>query len=132
MSKYFSTRVLLSSLCLALCGGVLSGCTGGQQTQSYSVRMSGNPAHGKVLIESYGCGACHMVPGIHSARGTVGPSLAHFSNQSMIPAGMANSPDNLVLWLRDPVALEPKTAMPNLGIGDGQAHDIAAYLYTLR
>jgi cytochrome c1 len=35
-------------------------------------------------------------------------------------------------WIEDPVAIEPGTAMPNLGVTGNQAHDMAAYLYTLR
>jgi cytochrome c len=31
-----------------------------------------------------------------------------------------------------PQSIEPGTAMPNLGVSDGRARDIAAYLYTLR
>jgi cytochrome c len=31
-----------------------------------------------------------------------------------------------------PQSIEPGTGMPNLGVSDGQARDIAAYLYTLR
>ena len=115
---------------LLICG--LSGCTGGQDTRSYQVRMSGDPAHGKQLIQSYGCGACHAIPGIYTARGVVGPPLMSFARRTMIAGELPNSPDNLVSWLRDAPAIEPKTAMPNLGLNDAQAHDIAAYLYTLR
>ena len=32
----------------------------------------------------------------------------------------------------DAQAIEPGTAMPNLGVSEGQARSIAAYLYTLR
>jgi cytochrome c1 len=37
-----------------------------------------------------------------------------------------------VRWVKNPPAVEPGTAMPDLGLNDGQAYDIAAYLYTLR
>lgn len=132
MSNHPRSRDILLGIWVTLVGCLISGCTGGQQTHTYQVRMSGDPSHGRALIESYGCGACHVVPGIHAARGDVGPSLLNFSNRSMIAGDLANSPENLVRWIRDPVAIEPKTAMPNLGVSDEQAHDIAAYLYTLR
>jgi cytochrome c1 len=32
-------------------------------------------------------------------------------------------------WLQDPQAIRPQTAMPNLGVGEEDARDIAAYLY---
>ena len=38
----------------------------------------------------------------------------------------------LTAWLRDPPALDPATAMPALGLSEPEAHDVAAYLYTLR
>jgi hypothetical protein len=50
------------------------------------------------------------------------------------PTGMTtfpNVPRLLVAWLMDPAALKPQTGMPNLGLGDGEARDIASYLYTL-
>jgi cytochrome c1 len=56
----------------------------------------------------------------------------YFSRRTMIAGELPNSPDNLVRWLRNPKAVESGTAMPDLGLSDDQAHDIAAYLYTLR
>jgi cytochrome c1 len=38
----------------------------------------------------------------------------------------------LILWLQNPQAVEPGTVMPNLGLTEIEARDIAAYLYTLR
>jgi cytochrome c1 len=38
----------------------------------------------------------------------------------------------LITWLRDPQAIVPGNAMPNMGLQDQQARDIAAYLYTLQ
>jgi cytochrome c1 len=94
--------------------------------------MSGSPDRGKQLIESYGCGSCHTIPGIHTARGMVGPPLMFFSRRTMIAGELPNSPENLVLWIRNPKMVEPGTAMPTLGLSDDDAHDVAAYLYTLQ
>lgn len=110
----------------------LAGCTGGKTPRAYIATTGGNAAHGKELIQSYGCGACHVVPGIHDARGLVGPPLLYFSQRTMIAGELPNSPDNLVRWIQHPKAVEPKTAMPDLGLSEDQATDIAAYLYTLR
>lgn len=121
--------ILLLSTAAAI---LLTGCTGGRKPPSYSTEMSGNPEQGKRLIVGYGCGACHTIPGIYTARGVVGPPLMFFSRRTMIAGELPNSPDNLVRWIRNPKAVEPGTAMPDLGLSDQQAHDIAAYLYTLR
>jgi len=110
----------------------LAGCTGGKAVRSYGIAIHGNPRHGKELIEAYGCGACHMIPGIRDARGLVGPPLTLFAERTMIAGEIPNNPDNLVQWVENPPAIEPKTAMPDLGLSKAQAEDIAAYLYTLR
>jgi cytochrome c1 len=44
---------------------------------------------------------------------------------------LPNSADNLVRWIQHPRTIEPKTAMPDLGVSNQDARDIAAYLYTL-
>jgi cytochrome c1 len=38
----------------------------------------------------------------------------------------------MIRWLRDPHAVDPLTAMPNLGVGEQDARDITSYLYTLK
>jgi len=42
-----------------------------------------------------------------------------------------NDPDRLITWITVPQSIVPGNAMPNMGVTDGQARDIAAYLYTL-
>lgn len=127
-----SLRVAVEALLLLACIAMLAACTGGRVTHAYTAAVDGNPRHGKQLIESYGCGACHTIPGIQTARGVVGPPLMFFSRRTMIAGELPNSPENLMHWIENPPAVEPKTAMPNLGVTPDQAHDIAAYLYTLR
>jgi cytochrome c len=125
-----STTLLGVLGAMACCGFV--GCRGGEQSQGYTVRADGNATRGKELIQAYGCGSCHTIPGIYTARGLVGPPLMFFSRRTMIAGELPNSPDNLVHWIRNPKEVEPGTAMPNLGLTDYEAHDVAAYLYTLR
>ncbi|HEX4227569.1 MAG TPA: c-type cytochrome [Bryobacteraceae bacterium] len=110
----------------------LAGCTGGKVTKSYDVAVDGNPNRGKQVIEQYGCGACHTIPGVPAARGVVGPPLTSLAQRTMLAGELPNSPANLVRWIENPSAIEPKTAMPTLGLTDSQARDVAAYLYTLR
>src|SRR5579871_2488317 len=110
----------------------LIGCTGGETIRSYGIAVNGSPRHGKELIQAYGCGACHIIPGIRTARGLVGPPLTLFGERTMIAGELPNAPGNLVRWVQNPPAVEPNTAMPNLGLSQSQAEDVAAYLYTLR
>jgi len=123
---------LIAASSLLGCALALAGCTGGKAERTYAVAVDGNPARGARWIESYGCGSCHTIPGIRDARGMVGPPLLSFSRRTMIAGELPNTQENLVRWVKNPSAVEPGTAMPDLGLNDGQAYDIAAYLYTLR
>ena len=111
---------------------LLGGCTGGTMLPPYPAAALGNAHQGSKVIESYGCGACHTIPGIHAANGVVGPPLYFFSRRTMIAGRLPNTPENLVRWIENPPAVDPGTAMPKLGLSDKQARDAAAYLYTLR
>ena len=52
---------------------------------------------GKALLTSYGCGACHVIPGIRQATGRVGPKLEDLVHQMYIAGVLRNTPDDLTL-----------------------------------
>jgi cytochrome c2 len=81
------------------------------------------------LIEAYGCGACHTIPGVDGADGRVGPNLAGLANRQNIAGRLDNTPDDLVRWITRPQQVDPGNLMPDLGVPDDAARDIAAYLY---
>lgn len=118
---------------LALAAVVLAACTGGRAAGiNYPVRTGGFADHGEQVIQLKNCGSCHTIPGIDGARGVVGPPLKAFGRRTFIAGEIPNTPDNLIRWIRSPQSVEPATAMPNLGLTDQQARDVAAYLYKLR
>lgn len=123
-------RRLGSFVCMA--AGLVCGCKGGQTTHPYVVNTGGSARRGHATIVAYGCGKCHTIPGIHEAGGVVGPPLASVARRTYIAGNFANTPDNLVHWILSPQTMKPKTAMPDLGLSQQQAQDVAAYLYTLR
>ncbi len=92
----------------------------------------GNPERGRLLVGERGCGGCHIIPGVHRADGLVGPSLEHIASRVYIAGVLANTPENMIRWLRDPPAVDPLTAMPRLNLGDQEIRDIAGYIYSLR
>ena len=100
-----------------------------KKTDKAHAMTGGNVENGRTAIIGKGCGACHQIPGIVSARGQVGPTLQGVATRAMIGGVVPNTPDNFVLWLENPRALNAKTAMPALGITRKEAEDIAAYLY---
>lgn len=110
----------------------LAGCRDAQGDQPIRTIYGAHPEQGKVAIREYGCGSCHMIPGVREAVGTVGPPLLTFGRRTYIAGEIANTPENLIHWIEVPQSIEPGTAMPNLGVTEDDARNIAAYLYTLR
>ena len=104
---------------------LLAGCTPEREPVT-----GGNPKTGKDLIAQYGCGSCHTIPGVRGATATVGPPLESFKKRVYIAGRVKNSADALVKWIVDPQSVDPKTAMPAVGVNESQARDIAAYLYS--
>lgn len=100
-------------------------------TQSERTAPKGNPEEGRVAIERHGCGACHSIPGIQGANSRVGPRLDGIVEKSFIAGQLANTPENLARWIQNPQSISPETAMPDLGISDTEAQNIAAYLYSV-
>lgn len=90
----------------------------------------GDAAAGREAILQYGCSACHMIPGIPNATSYVGPPLNQYEYRHYIAGNMPNTPENLIYWIRFPQSVEPGTAMPDLGVTEEDARNIAAYLYT--
>jgi cytochrome c2 len=117
--------VLVTALGSWSCSGETS------PARTYHVAV-GDSRAGRQTIHDVGCGACHTIPGVRGAHGMVGPPLVSWSERTYIAGQLPNTPENLVRWLRDPRAVEPGTAMPNVGLDDRRARDVAAYLYTLR
>lgn len=127
-TSLFTTACALSIASLFL---LTSGCTGGRTERAYRVATGGTSESGRKIIESKKCGACHTIPGIRTARGRVAPPLYFFSQRSFVAGEVPNTVENLVKWVKAPQSIEPGTAMPNLGLSDQEARDVAAYLYTL-
>ena len=90
----------------------------------------GEPERGRVAIQQYGCGACHIIPKVRDATGRLGPDLRELRLRTYVAGIVPNTPENLVKWIQDPQAMDPETAMPTLGATEAQARDIAAYLLT--
>ncbi len=95
------------------------------------VVRGGDPASGAAAIQQYGCGSCHTIPGISGADGLVGPALVNLSQQTYIAGRLQNSPENMMHWIRFPQEVAPGGDMPDLGVTEQAARDIAAYLYGL-
>jgi cytochrome c1 len=73
-----------------------------------------------------------VIPGIREARGLVGPPLTSIGSRVYLAGRLPNTPDNILKWIQHPHQVDEQAAMPDTGVTDADARDIAAYLYTLR
>jgi len=133
MTHHHQIRSLgtVALLGVLLLGVALAGCTGNEERGPLQVPESADIEGGKKIIQLYGCGTCHRIPGIAGANGRVGPSLEGFGQQFYIAGAVPNNLDNLVQWLMDPQSIEPGTIMPDFDLEEAGATNIAAYLATL-
>jgi len=103
-----------------------------ERAEEAAALTGGDPARAPALMRRYGCTSCHSIPGIQGATGLVGPPLAGIASRSYIAGVLTNDPQHMIRWILDPKGVDSLTAMPVTGVSEGEARDIAAYLYTLR
>ncbi len=130
------TVLIIFAVAIILCGAAAAAYRGAaiarRTTVAAEALTGGDVEAGRTAVKTYGCDACHTIPGVADARGPVGPPLTQIANRIYIAGVLTNTPDNLVEWIQNPARVDPRSAMPNLGVDQTAARDIAAYLYTLR
>ena len=122
------TRLLLTGAAMLAVASFASGCSGRQRNAAALVE-NGDPDRGRRAFRAYGCHGCHTADGVVGAAGRVGPPLDRIAERSYIGGVVANTPEHLVRWIQNPIALSPETAMPDLRVPPDDARDIAAFLY---
>lgn len=121
--------LLLATLLAAACSGGTPAATG---TPGATVDVSGGDAAAGRQLFIQQCAACHIVTSIPQARGRVGPDLSTYATQPQIAGLVPNTPENLARFLKNPSAVKPGTAMPNLGLSDQQVANLVAFMQGLR
>ena len=123
--------VVPALLVLGVGGAVLSEQLKEEQDRRVRAEVitGGNVDAGRHKFSAYGCGGCHSLTGVPQARGLVGPTLDGLGSRAILAGRLENKPDNLIRWIRDPQAVSPGSAMPDLGVGATDGRDIAAFLY---
>ena len=81
----------------------------------------GDPERGELLMRTYGCNTCHD-------NGRVGPELTHMAKRAYIAGRFPNIQIWMIAWIEHPQRLKRGTAMPEMGVSERDARDIAAYL----
>ncbi|WP_411036059.1 cytochrome c oxidase subunit II [Shinella sp. BYT-45] len=86
-------------------------------------------SEGERLFAHHGCAGCHSVRGVTPPAG-LGPDLTFFGQRGTVGAGtLANTPENVARFIRDPAAVKPGAKMPAFAmLPDREIGAIAAYL----
>lgn len=125
-------RVIATTVMLSVVIGLAASCSSGPSAPPATV-TAGDSQRGLAAIERHGCASCHSIPGVQRAESSfVGPPLTKYAQRSYIAGVLENNETNLKRWIMNPKAVNPRTAMPDLGVSEIEARDITAYLYSLR
>ena len=113
---------------------IAAGCKPNATTVQWAKEATGgNPQRGEAALVRYGCIACHTVDGIRQSQAaTVGPPLTRMASRTYLAGNLQNTPETLIRWIQKPREIHPDTAMPDVGVTDSDAQDMAAYLYTFK
>lgn len=96
-----------------------------------------NIAHGKELMIGHGCLGCHKYRG---RGGSLGPDITHVGEKTVHDLDFHNLPEGYQRTVEDwmfahfkaPAAVVPNTIMPELELSDRDAHDLTAYMISLK
>jgi len=111
---------------------LIAGCGRSERERKAIAATGGDPQAGSAAVGRYGCGSCHVIPGIAGANAQVGPPLAGLRLRTYVAGNLPNNADNLMHWIRHPLSVRPNSAMPELGVSADDARNIAALLYSLK
>jgi len=116
---------------VALLGIIYKFAEQGERMRMHAAaETGGDPVRGEAMFIQYGCGSCHSLEAVRTATGMVGPPLDGIARRMIIAGRLANDPSNMERWIRNPQQVTPGTAMPDLHVGESDARDITAFLYT--
>jgi cytochrome c553 len=120
----------LASACAACALGAAlsSGC---QRLRAYVPGVDPAASRGVELASHYGCVSCHEVPGA-PVTGRIGPPLAGVQRRAYLAGGLPNTPAQMVAFIRFPNRERPGILMPDVGVSEPDARELAAFLYALR
>lgn len=89
-------------------------------------------AKGAELFREKNCVNCHSIAGLMT-RGRVAPNLTHVGSRTTLASGaLANTPENLAKWLKNPQDVKRGVNMPDTGLNTDQIKDMVAYLEGLK
>jgi mono/diheme cytochrome c family protein len=94
-----------------------------------------NLARGKQLVVQNGCLGCHKYRG---RGGSLGPDITYVGDKTVHDLDFKNVHGDHTVenWMfahfKSPAMVVPDTTMPDMGLSDEEAHDLAAYMISLK
>ncbi len=92
---------------------------------------------GRQLLDTKGCGACHVFTGVASVESSALPAMdgkdlqrGHKLAPDLRFARDRMSASKMIAWLSDPKAIKSDTPMPKPSLSPAEVKDLAAYLLT--
>ena len=88
---------------------------------------------GRALFQAKGCATCHRHAGLNIGHVAVTDTVDLDLGQALGAPDLTHytpDPDFVRRWLRDPAAVRPGTAMPNLRLSDDEIEGLLAFLQT--
>jgi len=102
------------------------------QRQAASPPPAVRAAKGAEIFREKNCVDCHSIAGLMT-RGRVAPDLTHVGSRTTLAAGtLANTPENLAKWLKNPQSVKKGVLMPDTGLSTDQIVYLTAYLEGLK
>jgi len=92
-------------------------------------------ARGRDVFAAEGCAGCHVIDGgpVATAGREPGPDLTHVGSRRTLAADtIANTPELMAEWLRDPNEVKEGTTMPAPELTDDEVANLVAYLQGLQ
>jgi cytochrome c oxidase subunit II len=106
-----------------------------EQARPAPTPVDGDAARGLALFTHYDCHQCHTVRGgglDRVSQGT-GPDLTHLATRRTLAAATAaNTPENLLRFIRDPHELKPGVLMPATPVAPEDLRAMVRYLEGLQ
>lgn len=87
-------------------------------------RATADPAYGRALFSAKGCASCHY----HATIAGSGTFSGGTGGPPSFTTAYPGDPVYLAAWLRNPQAIKPTTAMPNLGLQEDEIAALIAFL----
>ncbi|MBX3228204.1 MAG: c-type cytochrome [Labilithrix sp.] len=88
---------------------------------------------GRQLLETKGCGSCHVMTGVAALPPSAPPAMENFEKAHRLAPDLRFARDRMSAtkmqaWLADPKAVKPDTLMPKIALTPEEIKDITGYL----